>query len=316
MTGLLTDYNASDVRAENEKFLDIVKHGGREGQQKLASLLNDKIILKILREDGIFRRAIEVSPITNTELDFDPANPDIPVKYEPFEEPPTNYLVHSTDWLQPTRDLWYQSHFFRIAFHPLVSRKIRIDEAQLLASKWPIRQYLESVIRNDFMAIEDIQFVDHLERLLLVTGNIFGSTNSQLKVDDIMNLAKLFPRRRLSMAQILLHENTFLDILDWTQSEVGSIARNEIVVKGVMGENLKLRNYLGYRWLITNNHDVIPEKTLYALAPQKMLGAFYELQSPEAYVEYRDSVLSLHAREILGRGIINFYACAKVELAP
>jgi hypothetical protein len=127
-----------------------------------------------------------------------------------------------------------------------------------------------------------------------------------------MNLAKLFPLQRLSANQIILHENTFYDIIAWQQTEVGSAIMADIVEKGVMGESLKFKSYLGFKWLITNNVDIVPERVLYATVPQRMLGVSYELQGPETYVEFRDGLLSIHCRQLLGRAIANARGVAKI----
>jgi hypothetical protein len=303
----------SDYRAYNQQFLKAVKSGA-QGIEKVASMLNDQIVLTVLREDGLFRRAFSTIPITNADLDFDFANPDIPTKFEAIESPLNTYLVHTTDYLQPQEDLWFKSTYFKIRFHPMVSRKIRMPESQILAAKYPIRQYLEAQIKNDFLAVEDFQMIDRFERCISETGLSVTAdpTDGLLKKEHIMNLAKLFPPQRLSANQIILHENTFYDIIAWQQTEVGSVIMADIVEKGVMGESLKYKSYLGFKWLITNNSDIVPEKVLYATVPQRMLGVSYELQGPETYVEFRDGVLSIHSRQILGRAIANARGVAKI----
>lgn len=303
----------TDYRAYNDQFLKAVKSGS-VGIEKVANMLNNQIVLTVLREDGLFRRAFSTIPITNADLDFDFANPDIPTKFEAIENPMNTYLVHAADFLQPSEDLWFQSTYFKIRFFPMVSRKIRMTEPQILAAKYPIRQYLEAQIKNDFLAIEDYQMIDRFERCIAETGMSVTSatTGGLLKKEHIMNLAKLFPTNRLSANQVIIHENTFYDIMAWNQNEVGSVIMADIVEKGVMGESLKFKSYLGFKWLITNNHDIVPEKVIYATVPQRMLGVSYELQQPETYVEYRDGVLSIHSRQIIGRAIANARGVAKV----
>lgn len=303
-----------EVKASNQMFLNDVKSGDPTRVKEAGTQLNDHLITKVLREDGIFRRAISVLPISNTELDFDPYNPDLPVKYEPVEHLVDSYLVHSSDWLQPSRDLWYHSEFFKIKFYPMTSRRIKMDDAQLLASKYPVRQLVEGIVKNDFLAVEDFQFIDQIERCCMVTGNVYASANTYFKKEDFMNLGKIFSKKRLQMVQVMINEATLYDIFNWDQSEVGSIAINNILEKGVMGDDARFKGYFGIKWLVTNNPDVIPEKVIYATVPQNMLGAFYELQAPETTVEYRDGLVSIQSRQILGRGIANINGVAKIVL--
>ena len=212
----------TDYRAYNSQFLKAVK-SGQQGIEKVASMLNDNIVLTVLREDGLFRRAFTTIPITSADLDFDYNSPDTPTKFEAIESPLNTYLVHASDYLQPAEDLWFKSTYFKIRFFPMVSRKIRMTEAQIYAAKYPIRQYLEAQIKNDFLAIEDYQMIDRFERCIAETGMSItaSTTGGLLKKEHIMNLAKLFPSQRLSANQIIIHENTFYDIIGWQQSEVG-----------------------------------------------------------------------------------------------
>ncbi len=303
-----------DYRPLNAKFLQQVK-SGETSRDKMAAMLNDQIVLKTLKEDGLFRRTFTTIPITNAELDFDINNPDIPTKFEAVENVMNTYLVNSTDYLMPTEDLWFNSTYFKIRFFPMVSRKIKLTEAQILAAKYPVRQYLEAQIKNDFLAVEDYQMVDRFERCIAQTGlslTVTVGSGGLLQKEHVMQIAKMFPQNRLSANHIIIHENTFYDIIGWKQSDVGSVVMADIVEKGVMGEPFKYKSYLGFKWLITNNSDIVPEKVLYATVPQRMLGVSYELQGPETYVEFRDGVLSIHSRQMIGRAIANSKGVAKV----
>lgn len=304
----------AEIRQENLKFYNEIKHGGPVAEKTASNFLNDSVILKALREDGIFRRAINVISLGNMDLDFDPYYPDQPVKFEPVEDLIETYLVHSTDWFQPTQDLWYNSKYFKIRFAPMVSRMLRMDEGQILATKYPIRQMVEGIMKNDFRAREDYTFIDQIERCCARSGNIFMSTNSYMKKEDIGNIARIFSRNKLSMCQLIVNEATMYDIYNWENSEVGSFATDKILENGIMGEGLRFKQYLGQKWIVTNNLDIVPEGVIYATVPQSMLGAFYELLSPEAYVEYKRHVLSISSRQIVGSGIANIYGVAKIML--
>ena len=160
---------STDNRPLNAKFLQQAK-AGDVSREKMASMLNEQIVLKTLKEDGLFRRTFTTIPIQNTELDFDFSNPDIPTKFEAVENVMNTTLVNATDYLMPTEDLWFNSTYFKIRFYPMVSRKIRMTEAQILAAKYPVRSYFEAQIKNDFLAVEDGQMIDRFERCIAETG--------------------------------------------------------------------------------------------------------------------------------------------------
>lgn len=305
-----------DYRLYNQKFLDSIRNN-TGAQEKMGGLFNDHIVMKVLKEDGLSRRIFSTIPITPDQLDFDPANPDIPTKFEPIEDPLNSYLVNATDYLMPTTDIWFRSKYFKIRFFPMVSRKIKMLESQILAAKYPVRQYLEAQIKNDFLAAEDYMMVDRFERCIAKTNmktSYTGTASGLFEKEHIMKLLKMFPPRRLAADRLIIHENTFYDIISWNHSNVGSVIMADIIEKGVMGETFKFKSYFGLKWLITNNSDIVPEKTIYAVVPQRMLGVSYELMGPETYVKFEDGIFSAYSRQIVGRAIANPYGIAKMMI--
>lgn len=303
-------------KAFNEQLLKGLK-SGQGGIEKVAKWLNRKIVLTILREDGLFRRAFETQPVNSSDLDIDFSNPDTPTMFEAVENPIKTFLVHSSDFLSGTEDLWYRSKYFKVQFVPMVSRKIKMTEEQIYAAKYPVRQLLEAQIHNDFLALEDYQMIDRFERCIAKTGMYVAapSTNGLFKKEHIMYIAKMFPAQRLAAYQLIMNETTFYDTYGWNQSEVGDIVMADIVDKGVTQESLKFKSYFGFKFLLTNNTDIVPERVIYASVPQRMLGVSYSLQDPETYVKFEDGILSLHSKQIIGRAIANAYGVAKVTMS-
>lgn len=287
---------------------------------KEASLINQHIVLKILREDGISRKFLKYEPITPMDLDTDFNNPDILTKFVPIEDPVSSYLAMSTDWLQPTKDIWFNSKFFRIRFYPMVSRRIKMTESQILGARYPIREYLEGVIKNDFLAVEDFQFIDNLERCLLQQSILYNDSGvvsisgGKLVLSAIADLAKKMVKRRLGIDCLFVNEATFYDFYKTTQNEAGSFIQKDLYDSGIMGPDRRFKAFGGFKWLLTNNSDIIPENVVYAVAPQRMLGKFYQLQTPQTYIKYENHILQIYSRQILGRGIANINAVAKLVI--
>ena len=299
----------------NEKFLAGIKSGSA-GIEKLAKWVNSKIVLTILNEDGLFRRMFNILPATSQDLDLDFANPDTPTMYNAVQNPIKTFLVHSSDFLSGTEDLWYKSKYFKIQFVPMVSRKVKMTEEQIYAAKYPIRQLIESQIHNDFLALEDFQMLDRFERCIQKTGmhSLAPSTSGLFKKEHMMYIAKMFPPQKLSAFQVVMNETTFYDIFSWNTGEVGDIVMADIVDKGVAQENLKFKSYFGFKFLLTNNTDIVPERALYATVPQRFLGNAYSLQNLETYVKFEDGILSMYSKQIIGRAIANAYGVGKISL--
>ena len=58
----------------------------------------------------------------------------------------------------------FRSKVAPIYFKPIKTKTIKLTEAQLLANTYPIKTYLESIARNDILAVEDIFLVRAIER--------------------------------------------------------------------------------------------------------------------------------------------------------
>lgn len=307
--------NQVDASLYNQGVYNMVHTEG--GTTKLANMFNNQIVLKVLHEDGLKRKVFATQSVLPSQLDFDAQYPDTPTMFLPIEDPLNAYLVNSTDYLTPTEDIWFRSKFFKVRFYPMVSRKIKMLETQILAAKYPIRQYLEAQIKNDFLAAEDFQMIDRFERCIKKTGmqtSYTGTASGLFEKEHIMKLLKMFPRNRMVADRLVVNEQTFYDIIAWNHSQVGSVIMADIIEKGPMGEEYKFKSYFGLKWLVTNNTDIVPEKTIYALAPQSMLGRSYELMAPETYVKFEDGVFSCYSRQIVGNAIANPYAVAKMKI--
>lgn len=311
---------SAQTRAENEKLLHLGKYGtevsddsGITNKAKLASLVNDDMIFTILREGGFSRRIVEYEQISDANLNTDPDNLYIPTKFVSVEQPIINgYTAAFTDWMQATRDLWYQGEIEKVRMFPIVSRNFRMTENQIKLSPLPIRQYVEGVIRNDFLEVEDERFMYLVENCIASTGQIVNSLNTSLQPSDITQLIQTFARIGVPLSTLLVHEATYAEILNWTQTLVGSQVMADHVYNGLVGEDMKLKAFFGVKWVTTQNSDIVPEGAIYAFGPQNMLGKFYEYGTPETYVKYEHPVLSIKMRTACGQAILNPKAVAKI----
>ena len=310
-----TTMSVQDARTLNQGFLAQIR-SGPEGLSKMANTINEEIVLTILREDGIARRIMPFKPISSAELSTDLNNPDIPVVFVPVEPQLNEYLAFAVDFMQPSKDLWFRSKVAPVYFKPIKTKTIRLHEGQLLANNFPIRSYIESIAKNDILAVEDIFLVSAIERCVqkfAATNSVIGAI--PLTKEDIADSNKAMIRNRLATVMIVLNEITYQDILKWNNSEVGSIIMEDIVEQGPKGEQLTYKSWFGYKWVLTNNIDVVPENVLYLLPAQRYLGISYMLADAEQWLEFRDGILSTNTREIIGRNLFNPRGPIKMTLA-
>jgi hypothetical protein len=307
--------SVQDARQQNQGFLAQIR-SGPDGMAKMANTINEEIILTILREDGIARRIMPFKPISSAELSTDLNNPDIPVVFVPVEPQLNEYLAFAVDFMQPSKDLWFRSKVAPVYFKPIKTKTIRLHEGQLLANNFPIRSYIESIAKNDILAVEDIFLVGAIERCVAK----FAATNAlvgtiPLTKEDIADANKAMIRNRLATVMIVLNEITYQDILKWNNSEVGSMIMEDLIEQGPKGEELKYKSWFGFKWVLTNNIDVVAENVLYLLPAQRYLGISYMLADAEQWLEFRDGILSTNTREIVGRNLFNPRGPIKMTLA-
>jgi hypothetical protein len=316
MSDFLTASPSSvDARTWNLALLNKIQQPG--GTEKVAGLFTKDIVLTRLNESGLARKILATKTITPDQLDFDITAPDVPTKFEPIENPLDTNLISTTDALGPTEDFWFQGKFFKIRFKTHISKKFKMTEQQMVATKYPIKQYIDAQVRNDFLANEDHDLINAFENCIQVSGqktSYTGTVSGLFQKEHIMKLLKMGPRQRMVFDRLVINEETFYDILNWNQSEVGSVVTADIIENGVMGEDLKFKSYFGLKWLITNNADIVKPKTIYALAPQRFMGVSYELFAPETYVEFKDLVFSCYSRYVRGSAIMNINSVAKMVI--
>lgn len=297
--------SVADARALNQGFLMQLREGP-EGIQKVANTINDEIILSILREDGIARRMLPFTPVSSAQLSTHPDYPDVPVMFVPVEPQLGEYLATAVDFMQPSKDLWFRSKVAAVYFKPIKTKTIRLHEGQLLANNFPIRSYIESVAKNDILAVEDIFLINAIERCVakFAADNDLSQAGPLTK-DVVADATKAMIRNRLGVVTIATNEITYEDVVKWSSTDVGSHVMEDIVEHGAKGDVLTYKSWLGKKWVLTNNVDVIAEDVLYYLPAQKFLGVAYMLADAEQWLEFRDGILSTNTREIIGRSLFN-----------
>jgi hypothetical protein len=307
--------NLTEAQLENEELLYSIKHGGSEGMEKVANTIEQEMIFKFLREDGFSRNIVEYKQVTRDDLQQDPYHPDILTKFIPVEDPIHGYLVTSSDWMQSSKEIWYTSKLYRLRFNPLVSRTFKMSENQIINAQIPIRQYIEGVIRNDFLATEDTRFMEQVESCIAMTGNVLNSPNTFMQPGDIGLLKSMFDDNRVPLTTILCHESVFTGVFNWTTAMVGSIVMEQIVNGGINTPDGKYRSFFGYKWITTLNSDIVPKGFLYGFTDQKMLGAFYEFGSPETTIKWENYILSIKMREVIAQAIVVPNGVAKIDFS-
>lgn len=282
----------------------------------------NNLIQPVLYEDGISRQiwGDSFQRIGKEDLNLDPDNPNIPTKFVHLPPDLQPYMVTPTDWFQNTTDYRYQGSTIKIRLNPITSKIIKMTKNELMFSPYPMREYCEALIKNDFLAVEDGRFFFQAERIIQARQlagyeTAFTSTNTKWQIDDIGTLVEAFEADRVPLYCVAMHTMTHAGVYKWDQSSVGSFVMKDLIDSGNISDTGRFKNYANIKFFLTNNSDVIRPGVIYGFTAPQMLGYQYMYQSPQIYMEYRRNQLEFWADCIEGGEIINHRGVKKITLA-
>lgn len=306
-------YNSREARLMNQQFIDRLKNGGEQEQKKMATHIREDVILTTVREDGLSRRILPFVNISSDDLDLDPSFPDVPTKFVQVEPNLNEYLAMNIDYMQASTDFWFRTDLSKVRFKTIKTQTLAMTEAQILANAFPIRTYIEAIARNDILAVEDISLMGALNRCITASDQE-DDAPGPLEPSTVGKLMRMTLRARQHTEYILCNEVTFVDFIDLKASDVGSHVMKDIVEHGPKGEPMKYKEWYGYKWVLTNNHDVLAENKLFSIPPRQYFGVAYMLAEPEQWMKFENGIFRTNTRQIYGRLVANVKGPQRINI--
>lgn len=295
-----------------------------ESAIKVSRATSDFIRMR-LREEGFLRKILPGQTITGDDLTKQ-VNTDKPSKVIelepdspgamsiPFGEFPTGTYIYGKRWL--------------VTFSRIATPMFNKDVAELHDYDLDIRQVISDNALKDLQAEEDGKFIQTCNSLLsndTMVADVdlpYGPNGANIKLwrtlsggltrENVVEAKKIMmaANARLRPQTALVNQKTALEFEKWTREEVGGDMSQNILVNGWAGETNK---WCALNWITTIKDDLVRDNTMFLFSSPEFLGRLYFLEDTTMFVERKGPMLSWYAYEMLGGGIANVAALARVD---
>ena len=328
------------IPSEHLNALFTQKLDSTEGREKTAQYgglyIRDK-----LREVAFSRKILPPQQITRNECQRS-VNHDTLVRIVDIE--PESRAMAITFRGEPDAR-YIRAARYEIPFHTIASEVFEKTEQELMAYEMPITKVIEDNTVKDIQAIEDREFLIHVEaciqalqleanagvatafnrtrvnagtvaiasvvkgELALIAGGSDDFTVHPVQRPDFVNLFKLMDGNELKGELLLLTEVDADDILQWTVEDFGDKIQSETAVEGY-----KYNTVLGRKVIRTIKTKILRAGNIYLFTAPEFFGRFYILNQTKFYIDKKANVISWQSWEDIGMGIGNIAAVRKLEL--
>ena len=269
-----------------------------------------------VREDGILRRVMPPTPITNDQLDravdhdglckIVDKEADSPAAVSlPFATLPANqYIVGDR---------------YRVDMARIMTPRFTSDVDQLRSHDYDIREVISNNSLKDVLAEEDGKFFGLVNTLLVGRGipiaaagglPLWQAIAGGVTRETLNDALKIMPRTpaRLSTTTIVANQIFAKDLQKWGFDETGGDISQEIFNKGIVEREL-----FGVRWLFTIKRNLVPDNTIFMFTQPDHLGKFFILEDLVMHVKKEAFLLWWFAYELIGAAIGNTNGIARVD---
>lgn len=206
---------------------------------------------------------------------------------------------------------------FEISFFLVSSEEFQKTEEELLAYEMPVTEIIERNSVKDIQKIEDKAFMAGIDAAIASSGKSTTYSPAVSGTIELGAFVKLFNvleeastgANPLKTDLILMNQADFNKFAVLPATTIGSAVAGEQYINGFKYETL-----LGKKLVVTNKGDIVPEKTIYAFAAQEFLGKFFVMEDTKFWVEKKRNLIKWSAYEMIGIGIGNVKAAAKIVL--
>lgn len=303
-----------NVKELNRNFLDKLTSDSPELVKEAQSGADDYLRMR-MREDGFLRRIIPPTPITPDELDRDDTSvlPSKVVDKEP-ESPAAVSLPFATLPMN-----WYiTQNRYRINLGRIETPRFTTDVGELYTADADIRAILSANAIKDALAEEDGTFIAVVNTLVgnedvvvpaagIALNQTIAGGVTRATVNDAFMILDQTPAA-VPLATVLANQTMAKQIQKWGRDEFGGDISEEIARNG-----LAERTLFGARWLFTIKRNLVPDNVIYMFAPPKYLGRFYVLDDLTMHLKKEAYFMWWFAYELIGCGIGNQLALARVR---
>jgi len=288
----MSGYNLETINVQflNQSFLDKID----QGLTKEAGVAISAFVRQKLREDGFTRKVLNPISVTAAELDRQVTEePTIIVEKEP------DSIAANLPFLGRAEIRYWKTARYPVTFQKISSASFKKSKFELATYRTDIRTVLQENSVKDMQKQEDRNFYDNVIQMATDNNNVFNISGGFTKANLVAGIKNML-RHQLPVGCLLMTQSMYADLLAFPSTEIGSPAASDLF----RGQGT-LDTFFGYKVIVTNKHDILPDTQCLVFAPQEYLGQFYALQDATVFLKVEQDIIEFTSYEAVGVGIGN-----------
>lgn len=288
----MSNYNTETINIQfmNQSFINKLDQGlTKEAGDAMSAFVRQK-----LREDGFTRKILPPTLITTAELDRQlTEEPTIIVEKEP------DSVAANLPFLSRPEPRYFKGVRYPVTFTKIQTAEFTKSKFELGTYRTDIRTVLQENSVKDLQKQEDENFYGNALEIAQAAGNVYN-VGGGLTIPNLMQAVKFLTQKQLPIGTVLMTQSLYADLLKQPATQIGSPLASDLT-RGATG----LDNFFGFKIIVTNKNDVLPDNRVVIFAPPPYLGQFYLLQDATVFLKTEADMVSFHSYEAPGIGIGN-----------
>lgn len=285
-------YNTETINVQflNQSFLDKLD----QGMEKEASVAMSAFVRQKLREDGFTRKILPPTMITASELDRQlTEEPTVIVEKEP------DSIAANLPFLAAAQPRYFTGVRYPVTFEKIQSANFIKSKFELATYRTDIRTVLQENSVKDLQKQEDQNFYNNILSVAQANSAVLA-IGGGFTVFSMMTAIKALVAKQVPIGCILMTQSMYADYIKQPATTLGS----ELVSTLVAGEKT-LDNFYGFKIIVTNKNDILPDNQMVIFTAQQYLGQSYLLQDATVFLKTEADMVSFTTYESIGVGIGN-----------
>ena len=285
-------YNTETINVQflNQSFLDKLD----QGMEKEAGVAMSAFVRQKLREDGFTRKILPPTMITAAELDRQlTEEPTVIVEKEP------DSVAANLPFLSAAQPRYFTGVRYPVTFQKIQSANFEKSKFELATYRTDIRTVLQENSVKDLQKQEDSNFYNNVMSVAQANSSVYN-IGGGFSVFSMMQAVKYLVAKQVPIGQILMTQSMYADYIKQPATTVGS----ELVSQLVAGEKT-LDNFYGFKILVTNKNDILPDNQIMIFTAPQYLGQSYLLQDATVFLKTEADIVSFTTYEAIGVGLGN-----------
>lgn len=285
-------YNTETINVQflNQSFLDKLD----QGMEKEASVAMSAFVRQKLREDGFTRKILPPTMITASELDRQlTEEPTVIVEKEP------DSIAANLPFLAAAQPRYFTGVRYPVTFEKIQSANFVKSKFELATYRTDIRTVLQENSVKDLQKQEDQNFYNNIMSVAQANSAVLA-IGGGFTVFSMMTAIKALVAKQVPIGVILMTQSMYADYIKQPATTLGS----ELVSTLVAGEKT-LDNFYGFKIIVTNKNDILPDNQMVIFTAQQYLGQSYLLQDATVFLKTEADMVSFTTYESIGVGIGN-----------